>query len=195
MIAHYFFGGSYMNGKILAVALLSLSTSVFAAKFTPIKTMKDTKLEKLSEIFARATKNEEIFGDCGGLNAFKVTKKADEANLNSMKQMHIAYGGLFAGNDETTYRENPKNTTGITRTLLSHDSDMDYLDEEQKVIYDKANVDVSKAIYSATNALKDKTKEIYSAFHSDEDGTWAILSIYDTKNQEVLMMQVGGCGT
>lgn len=185
-----------MRNKILAVLVLSsLSSGAFAATFTVVNKHKDAKLETLSKVFAKATRDEGIFGGCGDLQSYKIAKKETESNLNSMKQLHIRNGGLQPSNGETAARTKPTNSFSATRALLSNDSDMDWLDEDQKKIYEQSLTDVSDALYKATGALKDKSKELYTSYHNDEDGSWTILSVYDTKNQEVLYMQVGGCGT
>lgn len=184
-----------MHNKILAVVLLSLSTGAFAAKFTVVPKLNDTKVETLSEVFAKATKDADIFGDCKDLASFKVEKKKTEANLNTMKQFHIAYAGIFADNGETTSLVKPKDTFKVARSLLSHDSDYDWMSDEQKVVFEASVTKVANALYEATGSLKDKTKELYETIHSDEDGTWSVLSLYDTESQEILMMKTGFCGT
>lgn len=192
---HYFFKEAFMKNKILAVVLLSLSTGAFAAKFTIIEKHKDTKIQALSSVFAKATKDKNIFGDCDDLASFKVEKKETESNINTMKQFHIINAGIFDDNGETTTLVKLKDASKISRTLLAHDSDYDWMDDNQKVIFEGAVTKIANSLKSATGALNDKTKELYETLHSDEDGTWSVLSIYDTKNQEILMMKVGFCGT
>lgn len=184
-----------MHNKILAVLLLSLSTGAFAAKFTTISKLQDTKVEALSSVFAKATDDEAIFGDCLDLASFKVEKKKTEANLNTMKQFHIAYAGIFADNGETTSLVKPKDTFKVARSLLTHGDDYDWMSDKQKEVLEASITKVANALYEATGSLKDKTKELYETFHSDEDGTWSVLSVYDTESQEILMMKTGFCGT
>lgn len=185
-----------MKHTMLAMLVMStLSSGAFAAKFTAIKKHKDAKLDTLSKVFSASTKDEKIFGDCGSIQSFKIEKKKTEANLNTMKQLNISRGGIWHSEGETTYSLKPKNTFSPTRSLLSSDSDNDWLDEDQRKVFEAAVEAVANAIYDATNGLKDKTKEFYTSSHSNEDGTWSILEIYDTKNQEVLLMQAGFCGT
>lgn len=184
-----------MKHKMLAVLMLSLSTGTFAAKFTTVKKMTDPKLEKLSKVFLKVTKNEKVFGDCSSHATLSIEKKKSELNLNTMKQLNISRGGNWTSDGETTWQSKPTNAFSTIRSMLSADSDNDWLDDDQKVIFEAGTQEIADALYEATKGLKDKTKEFYESNHSNEDGTWSILSIYDVKNQEVLLMQAGFCGT
>lgn len=188
-----------MKNKCLAVLVFStLSTGAFAAKFSTIKTMTNAKLNAFAK--AVAATDTDLYGDCSSLFRLKVTKDAAEKNFNTIKQMHYKYQGMnSAEENDAPAIVTTKNTFEIMKHTLAHgepDNFEDSLDHKEEVDRFKKDVkDTANALYEATQKFTDTNIEMYEAIHSDEDGGWAVLSVYDIKNQEIITLRSGYCGT
>ncbi len=179
------------------MGVMALSGSVYAAKFTSVKKMKDASLENLATVASKAVSNEDLFGDCSDLMRFKVTKKESEKNINTIKQLHYSKLGLYPGDDADPFLIQREKSSVIAKNLLSHGAEYnDWFDsDEDKSTFFTTVDNVARALDTALDSKTKAKLELYDGYHSYEDGTWSILSAYDTINQELLVIKIGFCGT
>ena len=172
---------------LLTVIVFS-SVPAFAAKFTSTIKMKSAALEKLARVADAINANEEVFGDAGSVAKFTYSRKASERNLNTIKQLNHAWGGIFSG-EEAGAEAGSLSPQQLVEGLLYAIEDQE---GEYPEVFGKAKAD----LISALAAIKaDSSLKIYNTAHGDEDGSWGIINILDEKNSEVLLIQIGFSGT
>lgn len=173
----------------VAVAFASqlVAAPAFAAKFRLVPSMESPAARALSKAAAEIIKDDVVYGDASGISAFGVKRAATEKDVNTMKQLNFAKGGV--NSDDS----NGELLDGATAEELA-----DFLleavsrDPEDEVAFAKARLELIKALegVKASPGLK-----VYGATHADEDGSWQILDIFDVAARQVLFVRVGYYGT
>jgi hypothetical protein len=183
-----------MKSKILFSCILALgfASSAHAAKFKSLRSLSNPALEEIANSAEKFFKDEETFGDCSSVQAYSFVRKATEKNLNTMKQLNIAKAGVWADDDEETALANPRAESKELIKILFENVNYE---EEQTVKLAPAMQELSELLDKASNSRRNKNLEIYESGHANEDGSWRVLDLLDTKNNEVLLIRVGFCGT
>lgn len=172
------------------VLSLLFSASGFSAQFTKISTMKNSDLEQAAKMFETELNRpiKFVLGDCSGILRLKVSKKPEELELNSMKQLGTMKGGLYHSDGEKVSAFTGSNFD-LSKELITISGYRDYQDEDESKASEAFILNFSNSLKSSKDILN------FSANHSNEDGTWGLTLIYDTVNQEVLFLKAGFCGT
>ncbi len=187
--------------KYLLLIVLFCTTLVLASSFKNIKKLSNIKLNSISDVAKEVVSNDKIFGDCGSVDVFKIKKTKYERNINTIKQLLVVSKKLDAGNDEQEYVSEikPTETFSMTKTLLDFTMDNqveDWLNNEEDFsTYKDYEKRLANSLYLSTDKLTNSHLRFYQSIHSDEDGTWNSLVIYDTREQEALVLTVGFCST
>ena len=174
--------------KFLSAMIMAslFSTQLFAAQFSPIRKMSSPAAQKLAKAGLSITKNEEVFGDVGGVVALTFTRKATETNMATMKQLSFKNGATTDDSQEDFKTASVKEIVDFAF----------YAVENQEGDYQAAFTTARSDLTKAVNAIKaDKTLEIYGNQHADEDGSWNMLFVFDSKTNQVLMVKIGYSGT
>lgn len=178
-----------MKNKISAILISLLFVSpVFAAKFKSESKSSSVRAEKLVELVQGLIKNESVFGTASSVQVYSFTRKDTEQNLNTIKQLNHAYGGIFSG-DEAGEELQSKSAEELTTLLFDNIANQDASSE-------KSYTEGRAAVVKALSVVKTNPNlKIYGTSHADEDGSWAIINILDEKNSEVILIQIGFSGT
>ncbi|MEO5667267.1 MAG: hypothetical protein ABIR96_04335 [Bdellovibrionota bacterium] len=182
-----------MNAKLFLITtfILGAAGSAEAATFKAVKTLKNASLQKVAVFAGSFEKQKDLFDDCTKVESYSIARKQSEENINTIKQLNISRNGLFYSDGETpvAVRSDTTIDTLITTLFsdLSQGENYASLAPTQKKLAD--------LVTQATGKLDASSLELYEANHANEDGSWNILDILDTENEEVLTIQVGGCGT
>lgn len=181
-----------MLTKIVGLLLILSTSSVFAARFSPITEMSNSKLESVSQKYELEMENGGYMalGDCSSLTRLKITKNASELNINTMKQLSIRTGNVNHLDGEVISRDQSA-PAKIVKDLVEMHGYRDFQDAEEESESRAFMTSFTKVLESASSSKV----EFYSTVHSYEDGTWGLLHIYDTQNQEVIVIKAGICGT
>ena len=172
---------------LYVIALTSLfSTQVFAAKFARVSKLSSLSVQKLAEAGLKIVKNEEVFGDNGSVDTMSFVRKSTETNMASMKQLSFQNG---ANTDDS--QEDFQNAT--VKKIIDFAF---YAVENQEGEYEEVFRAARKNLTDALNVIKaDKTLKIYGNQHADEDGSWNMIFVFDTENNQILMVKIGYSGT
>ena len=174
--------------KKVALLLMALTLSAEAATFKSTHKLSNPDLEALAIKSVSIQKNEELFGDASATRRYTFTRKKDEANLNTVKQLNIAKAGLWAGEDPT--QPVPEKTSGMAlATALVVETYAAPGEEEGR---DNAAKSLAPLLQKL---LGKKTILLFTGFHADENGTWGVLDVLDLENSEVLLLKFGYHGT
>jgi hypothetical protein len=170
------------------LVVAGFSTSALAAKFTPVKPMKNAAMEKLAQVVESMNKDEESFGDAGSVVRVTFTRKPTEQDLNTVKQLNFQQGDLFHGEVGAVSLDGKSADEMIAHILYA----VENVEAEREAAFAKAK----KQLKPALRAIKrNKSLKIYGAGHADEDGSRQILNVFDTKNNEILFVMIGYHGT
>jgi hypothetical protein len=172
--------------SVIAVLLFFASASTFGATFEPVKTMTSSAAKKLAAAVDSIAKNEKVFGDDSSSAAYSFTRKKSEQDLNTVKQLNHAYGGIFSG-DPAGESIDSKSPGELASYLLHAVENMS--GEEG---YDEGAALLTEAL----EAVKaDPDLKIYGTSHADEDGSWQIINLFDVKRHQILLVRIGYNGT
>jgi len=177
-----------LKSLMSALVVASVSTSAFAAKFTPVKPLKNAAMEQLAKVVEEMNKDEESFGDAGGVFRVTFKRKPTEKDLNTVKQLNFQKGDLFVG-DVGAERMDDKSVDELIEHLLYAVENVESEREEQ---FAKAKAKL-KVVLAAVKQSKGLV--IYGTGHADEDGSRQILNVLDTKNNQIVLVMIGYHGT
>ncbi len=162
------------------------SAQVFAAQFSPVSKLDSSSAQKLAQAGLSIVSNQDVFGDNGAVVAFSFTRKATEADMSTVKQLSYKFGANSDDSQEDFQNASVKNIIDFAFTAI----EIQEGENENAFKIARANLTV------ALNAIKaDRTLRIYGNQHADEDGSWNILFVFDSKNNQVVMVKIGYSGT
>lgn len=168
---------------------ITLSHSAFAAKFAKTPNMSNQAAQSLQKLAAKLAKNKNLYGDMGYVSAFNISDNESQEAIKTAKQLNHMKGNLNSDDDSGAGYNNisaTKIAEGVFEYLNGFDSDES----------EKAHQENLVNLVEALDAVKaDRDLMIFGTMHSDEDGTWTILDIVDTKNNQILFIQLGFSGT
>lgn len=176
-----------MKNSMWVLLGVLISTSAWAAKFQTISEMERASIEAVATVGNTIVKNESAFGDCTRMVRVSYTRKPEEKDINTVKQLNISKAGLWKDEDVTALDATGDDAGDIAQELLVNSNE-----EEFKPLVSATRARLKLAL---ERAMKDRKVRVYTGGHSNEDGTWNVIDVLDTKNEEILLLRVGFCGT
>lgn len=166
---------------------LLISNVTWAAKFENVAELTSKRLEALAQLAKRIQKNEDVFGDCSRLGRYSFTRKAEEKDVNTLEQLNVAKGGVFHDDDPKPTPVGSRSASQIVAELFDNVNP----DADEDVVV-AARKDLTAAV---KKVLQSTYLTVWEASHANEDGSWKILDVLDPRNEEVLFIRLGYCGT
>ncbi len=171
---------------MLALASLFVCNLTWAAKFHTTDKLSSVAMERLARVAENLQKDEGTFGDCSKVVRLNFTRKEEEKDINTIKQLNIAKAGMFDQDDP-----NPKLTKSAADVLASELLENGNQDEHETA-WDKGVEKLTDAIHGLRGK---KNLSIFEGSHANEDGSWKILDVLDKTNDQILLLTFGYCGT
>jgi hypothetical protein len=173
----------------LVIAASIIGAPAYAAKFQPSTVFKNTSVKKFAALGTKLSNDKTTFGDATVTFGASYTRKTSEKDINTVKQFVISnrvgdagdYDGIDASGD--TAEE-------IADYLFNNSGSLDF-DESAEAKVKAATREIIAAIKVIKN---DPTLQIYTAAHGDDDGSWSAVVVNDTKNKQILVVQLGFFG-
>lgn len=182
-----------MRKLLLLSALLSFAGAMpaEAAKFTKTETLKSRTAQEFLAITKKLAKNKDLVGDASFVTAYNIARDEDEKSINTIKQLNIAKGGIFAEEEDAAKFVSSNDSDKVIEMMFSYLIG-NFQDEDQEIAF---KAEMKKLSPSLQAVLEHNNFNIYAATHSNEDGTWNILNVLDEKNNQVIMVVFGAHGT
>ncbi len=168
------------------ITALMFSNATWAAKFERISRMKSSRIERLAAVALLLQRNERAFGDCSSTARYSFTRNASEADRNTIKQLNIAKAGVFTDEGDPTLIGN-RPADQVVATLLENANS-----EEYEAAVNAGRATLTPAVRAV---IRRNGVSVYQANHANEDGSWQIIDVFDPRNNEVLIVRFGFCGT